>query len=225
MKRGRAFTTIFQLLVVLAVLLLTATVLGPVLEKSIIRARDARCASNLHAIGAALDRYLEDTPSRKYPIIPDWWMTLGNMGTIYKDPARHDVPHRPLNTYLGHTEPGSIVPEASCPADIGEYATPGSVYLARGNSYVTTIGVHFGLRGVFIPPMKEADIKPAHNKVVLSDTPIYGNRKLELPMHRWHTTEPKRLITTLFADFHVELFLFEPEYEDNKKFDPQRKYW
>lgn len=224
MLRGRAFTTIFQLLTVLGVVLLLATVLVPVIERSLLRARDARCAANLRSVGAALGRYLHDAPGGKYPIIPDWWMALGNLGTAYNTPV-YDVPNRPLNAYLGHTRPGSLVPEAACPSDIGEILTPGSVYQLRGNSYVTTIGVHFGIRGVFIPPMKQADIKPAHNKVVLSDTPVYANRSLDLPMHRWHSPEPKRLLNTLFADLHVELFLFDPIYPDDKKFDPSRKYW
>lgn len=230
-EKARGFTLV-ELLVVVTIIVILISILTPSLERAIGQAQRAKCASNLKGCGQGLAIYLNDSPSRRFPVTVDWWMLLGQLGSpgTYwgDDPNTDNVVNRPLNRYLGYTSNDTQVPVAECPSDAGDlYVGSDNVYRSTGSSYLTAQVTHFGIAPVFGgSPLRAGDIVPPYNKVVLADTPMLPNRPLSDRRHQWHSrSKTERQVNILFADYRVEFFTIDPVYPDDNTSDPSRRYW
>ena len=120
-----------------------------------------------------------------------------------------------------------------------------NVYRTQGTSYVAatyygsaTNPASTGIQAVFSPngPMQASAAKPASSKILVGDGPMYGDRAYSNRMHRWHEADKtKRTYNLVFADGHVEFFLFKYDtaagkaeietFDANTQANPSRGYW
>ncbi|EDM25998.1 6-phosphogluconolactonase [Lentisphaera araneosa HTCC2155] len=113
--------TLIELLLVVAIIGILASLLIPGLSKARLKARAAVCKSNLKNISLATTLYQEDN-NEYYPSFSGLDSSISeNNGTHWfgqkGTQAKHamDVTERPVNTYLGHDSDGEEVPVANCP--------------------------------------------------------------------------------------------------------------
>ena len=110
-KRKSSFTLI-ELLIVVAIIGILASLLLPALSKSRLQARAANCVGNLKQVGLAIASYTDDN-DEYYPQGSDRRTWLGQKGTNW--PYKVAITDRPLNTYLGYNQNGLEMPLADCP--------------------------------------------------------------------------------------------------------------
>jgi hypothetical protein len=197
----------------------------------------ARCATNLRGAGQAQFQYLNDH-RRTFPQLITWNMLFGNKGeNIYGEHGYDTAVHWPLNPYLGITSNNATVRIAECPSDAGDaFNNRGHGYTAHGTSYLTAFYWHFfrvkmvyGYAPEGKPSMKSSQFVKNYNKVLLADWIWHANRPLTDPRTKWHSND-KRLLNTLFADYHVELldwvneYLEFPPYNDYNATPPDPNY-
>ncbi len=123
--RGRGFTLV-ELLVVIAVIAILASILFPVLVNAKQAAQRARCQSNLSQIGKAFESYTSDY-NGCYPNLGQSECTLW-MGRYWRDLKREPV-HKYVVALAVRRESDTRGSDSACPAD----PTPPGIY--SGTSY------------------------------------------------------------------------------------------
>ncbi|MBL8878787.1 MAG: prepilin-type N-terminal cleavage/methylation domain-containing protein [Phycisphaerales bacterium] len=167
---GRAFSLI-ELLVVVAIIAILISILVPGLRESRERGRRAKCAANLHNIGAAWQQYLQSNN--------DFFMTpggnvqwfYGGKVEIYAVPGPAPRNPRELNRYLSLDPYGNRAAEIfHCPSDRGAIGLPDAesqdrtTYDYMGNSYPSNAAIATGRRSAGPPgtrysrPLRLTDI-------------------------------------------------------------------
>jgi len=242
--RRTAFTLI-ELLVAITIIVALLAMIAPALDQAVNSAMLTRCLTNQHATTQGLTLYLMDH-RRTYPVIDIWWGLMGEK-TSYNT---EDVTTRPLNRYMGYSSDGSRVPVAQCPSDQGDedmlvpniFRHVGTSYLPAyspdPNYYPSAVKSVFGHSGNYpdpvwgqffrnpIAPARHSQLEPPYTKVVSADWPWHGNRSTKNEQTRWHRPEnQERLIVTLFADSHAELFNWDKEYVDPEHGGLETRPW
>jgi prepilin-type N-terminal cleavage/methylation domain-containing protein len=239
----KAFTLI-ELLVVITIIVVLLALLTPALDKAIMSAQTAVCLSNLHNVGVALSGYHGDHKKYYPVLDTWWTLMGKKEAPNTLIPVPADVEDRPLNKYLGYTANGSEVRVAECPSDMGDphslintphvYTYAGTSYLSAFNPNDTEPAGSYGTKIVFgfagrnprnegwvsyypLPSAKWTSLVRLDNKAVVMDAIWHGddNRRTSSPQVRWHRPDsPERLLSTVFADSHAELFDWDKEYVD-----------
>ncbi len=141
----RGFTLI-ELLVTISIIAMLATLLTPVIGKSLAKARTTACVANLRSLGIAVKNYVVDNDNR-YPTIE----SRPNSGPIYPD----DPDVKPL---LETLEPYGLTAAAlRCPSDVADH----NWFAKEGSSYdwkpIVDDEIDGGVKiythhGQFVPP-------------------------------------------------------------------------
>ncbi len=238
---AKAFSLI-ELLVVLGIIVILLGVLAPALDQATHAAEVVFCASNEHAVGQSLGHWLMEH-HQTYPAIRNYGTLMGNIGSSTQFGSNlWSARQRPLNAYLGYS--AEAVRVAECPADAGDslsyetldWTPTPKAYNGYGSSYIEAYSTSkWGVRAVFgqindpdRPSLRSTQIKRSYNKILLGDWPFYGDRRFDSERTRWHR-EDERQLNILFADFHVDFFLFpnrEMENPSNSGRNPDPSfYW
>lgn len=206
-QKKKAFTLI-EMLVVMAIIAILASLLLPALSRARTRANDAKCMSNLRQCGVALNLYLQDYNDRLFWTSTnvsfegmEWFVWAGRTNNNRIGAAQGNIfndTDRPLNHY-GLTD-GTV----TCPMDQGRSVdqTTYDLFEWVGNSYI------FNCLG--LPPFQPGhglDGLSANSLTNLSKTVVFGCGVLCYPTTEtkgWHRTKPAGNV--LFADNHVEFF-------------------
>lgn len=226
MRSNNGFT-IVELLVVVTIIVILISLLVPSMEQAKAMAENTKCASNLHGAGRAQAQYLIDHRNR-FPRLYTWNMLFGNKGdNTYGEHGYNTAEHWPLNRYLGVSGNDAIVRIAECPSDAGDSLNnKPNGYTAHGTSYLVPFhGNYFRVQKVYgyvheaqNTSLRSTQIKRTVNKVLVADWIWHANRALADVRTQWHSTD-KRLLNTLFADYHVELMDWINE---DLEFPPER---
>lgn len=259
----RSGFSLVELLVVVAIIVVLLALLMPGMEKAIQSAEIAVCLSNQHNIGMGLTYYQTDHKKYYPVLDTWWTLLGKKEAANPLIPVPADVKDRPLNEYLGYTSNGSEVPVAECPSDLGDphslintphtYTFAGTSYLSAFNPNPTEPTGAYGTKIIFgfagrnprnegwvswdpLPSVKWTSLVRMDNKVVTMDAIWHGddNRKTANPQVRWHRPDsPERLLSTLFADGHAELFDWDGPFVDTwadgiahrTRYNPSWKRW
>jgi prepilin-type N-terminal cleavage/methylation domain-containing protein len=241
MRKHNGGFTLVELMVVVTIILALISLLLPSLERVKQSAERARCLANLRGIGQAMFLYTTDHRNA-FPEITQWNTLLGKNGhNHYGEASAYDAANpyghpRPLNIYLGYSDPRGEVPIAECPSDVGDsepgHPAKGHCYTQYGTSYLAVWGAYdalgnfitwyrarpvYGVRGDSrAPSMRRTSMDPPQTKILLGDWPWHANRLWQYDKTRWHgysgthpgKHDPKagRQLNMLFGDMHAEFF-------------------
>jgi prepilin-type N-terminal cleavage/methylation domain-containing protein/prepilin-type processing-associated H-X9-DG protein len=235
-SRQKGFTLI-ELLVVIAIIAILAALLLPALAAAKVRALRIQCVNNEKQLGTALMMYADDN-SDYFPAYLGWAAWGGKKGTgrPYQNYG-WNVPDsaRPVNHYA------TAVNVYRCPADRGDtmqgtWITGQSCFDDWGNSYLmpwrqtglvdASAGAngsygysYYGIEAVggdaTTPagnkPMKTVEFRArTTTKIILVDWPGAPDRSLDF-VSAWHAFKGKGLFNILYADGHVQAYLFTAE--------------
>ncbi len=241
---GQGFTLI-ELLVVIAIIAILAGLLLPTLARAKAKSLRVQCVSNQRQIGLGFALYTDDH-NELYPVHDGWATSGGKQGSAASgiDPSfGATVPqtNRPLNKYLPTVE------VFHCPADKGDALNPAAktAFDGWGNSYLVEWAVDvFRVKHITgdskaprgskeATPIKTSEVaaRPV-NKIIQGDWLWHGNRQapasLGMQQNVWHNYRGKTIFNMLFADGHLENFLFPPEYVNWLSApppDPAYRWW
>jgi len=216
---------------VIAIIAILAAMLLPALAKAKENARVANCISNIRQVGMATQMYLGDFGNRYPPKISKNGYTtqsswVGQAG-LYSSYANVTAADRWLTPYLGRDVTNGVVPVAHCPSDRASWVEPPtgrSMYEDIGGSYSANL---YGPQGTGNPVIftlnvdnrtciKADDIKSPTRFVVFTAWGAYRvgwyrediARNHVLSRMIWHRKSYRW--STMFADGHVTLTLYEP---------------
>jgi prepilin-type N-terminal cleavage/methylation domain-containing protein/prepilin-type processing-associated H-X9-DG protein len=206
-RRSELGLTLIELLTVIAIIGILASILIPVVGAVRSSARNAQCLSNLRQIGVATFLFLEDHNGHFfYPRDDGSRLTvLGKKGEGRTRPADQ----RRLNPYLGVSGPEDPMEVLHCPGDTGDGLASGlgdglSVYDHSGSSYHPNIHGFLGLkRRPGQTPIHESEIMEPARFVIFSEDPaisqVWNNGRYTRGWHR----DNSPVFNLLFADGHV----------------------
>jgi len=229
----RSAMTLVEVLVVLGILAVLASLLLPVLGRSKSIPKGAVCRANQHQISLAFQQYSADY-NDYYPQHNSWPNVGGAQGLLAGNGGMVPPIQRPLNKYTGD------IKLFKCPSDSGvevsgDMHSKGlSCFQAWGNSYIVPIGYDQRrvrhVTGILLLPstnsahfsIKTSDIAMSpSNKTIQGDWPWFLSDGLDRP---WHNSRDNLV---LFGDGHVEglTLTFASESERDAVYDPGWKWW
>jgi prepilin-type N-terminal cleavage/methylation domain-containing protein len=156
--------TLVELLVVLAIIALLATLLNPAFNSAILKARSVRCAGNLRQIGMAASLAATDN-NNKYPEINQ------AAAPIYTDPSATNM--------IGALGPYGVTTNTlECPVDLA---------LGKASAFVTYQGSSYEWDPVFddepvnatvvyITPTVAIPVNSSRVRLAMDFNPIHHNR-------------------------------------------------
>jgi prepilin-type N-terminal cleavage/methylation domain-containing protein/prepilin-type processing-associated H-X9-DG protein len=212
--RKVAFTLV-ELLVVIAVIAILASLILPALSRAKAQAARTTCLSNQRQIGFAYHMYTSDN-NEFYPAQLDWQAGGGNDGFYDIFVA---ATNRPLNLYAKNLQ------VFRCPSDKGDELTGATnCYVQYGNSYLTQWYMDsFRTRMVAgdssapagtpeATPIKASEVsKGPVNKIIQGDWMWHPNRGTTDPRSVWHNYRGSSRMNMLFGDGHIEFYRFPPD--------------
>lgn len=229
---SKAGFTLVELLVVIAVIAILASLILPALGRAKAQAARTICLSNQHQIGFAYHMYTSDN-SESYPAQLDWQAAGGNDGFYDIFVA---ATNRPLNVYLKNVQ------VFRCPSDKGDELTGATnCYVQYGNSYLTqwymdSFRTRMVAGDVSAPvgtyeatPIKASEVsKGPVNKIIQGDWIWHPNRGTTDSRSVWHNYRGSSRMNMLFGDGHIEFYRFPVDMVDwgfSPAPDPGFQWW
>ncbi|MCM8530194.1 MAG: type II secretion system GspH family protein [Lentisphaeraceae bacterium] len=200
--------TLIELLIVIAMIAILASILLPSLTKSRDLGRLSVCLSNLSQSGKGYS-LLHNDNNKFYAKHSDWVNIHGQVGQnprVYS--AGPSAELRPLNAYLP-------VDVAECPSDKGEYSrwSQGTnLFTDYGTSYFVPWKMDGNVATMFTShptePRRVTFFDHLDKKMIMADWVWQCNRPLEYEENRWHMFSNRRQANVLFGDGHASFFTF-----------------
>ena len=196
-QRSNGFTLV-ELLVVIGIIAVLASLLLPSLAKANERAKTIACTGNLRQVGSGVRSYLGDYNGWFFNKTGSRFHALGKAGTI--NTLVSDK--RPLNPYLCASGAGDPVAVCRCPRD-----KEGGVYDKRGSSYNANNFFDTSISKTTVgDPIRETEIRDCARFITVAEDrgltdPYDQDPDCGVGTGLWHWPSPQ--FNCLLADGHV----------------------